>query len=52
MNLEGDDRIGAALDKKEGKITMSADFFNTDWYHFRQAAKVQFATAMTLVKEL
>jgi hypothetical protein len=47
-----DDWIGAALDKKEGKITMSADFFNMDWYHFHQAAKVHFATVMNLIKEL
>jgi hypothetical protein len=47
-----DDWIGAALDKKEGEISMSANFFNTDWYHFHQAAKVHFATVMNLIKEL
>jgi hypothetical protein len=47
-----DDWIGAALDKKEGKINMSDDFFNTDWYHFHQAAKVHFAAAMDVIKEL
>jgi hypothetical protein len=47
-----DDWIGEALDKKEGKITMRANFFNTDWYHFHQAAKVHFATVMNLIKEL
>ena len=47
-----DDWIGAALDKKDGKITMSADFFNRDWYHFHQAAKVHFAAAMDVIKEL
>ena len=47
-----DDWIGAALDKKEREITMSADFFITDWYHFHQAAKVHFVTAMNLIKGL
>jgi hypothetical protein len=47
-----DDWISAALDKKNGKITMSADFFNKDWYHFHQAAKVHFATVMNLIIEL
>lgn len=47
-----DDWIGAALDRQEGKISMSVGFFNTDWYHFHQAAKVHFAIAMNLIKNL
>lgn len=51
-NYSKDDWIGAALDKREWKITMSPDFFNTNWYHFHRAAKVHFAIVMNLIKEL
>jgi hypothetical protein len=50
--------IDAALDRKydknrrRDKILMKPIFKSTQWYHFQQAAKVHFATAMNLIKEL
>jgi hypothetical protein len=50
--------IDAALDRKydknrrRDKILMKSDFETTHWCHFQQAAKVHFATAMDLIKEL
>lgn len=51
-NYSKDDWINKALDKKDGKIIMSTDFFQTHWYHFHQAAKIHFAIVMNLIKEL
>jgi len=47
-----DDWIDAALSKEKEKVTMTKDFFNTDWYHFHQAAKVNFAIVIDAIKEL
>jgi hypothetical protein len=46
------DWIDAALDRKEGSLVMHEGFEETDWVHFHQAAKIQFATVLDLTKEL
>ncbi len=44
--------IDDALDKSKGKIILKPDFTDTHWYHFHQAAKIQFARVLDLIKEL
>jgi hypothetical protein len=44
--------IDAALDRAHGKIMMRADFPDTDWYRFHQAAKAHFAMLMDLIKSV
>ena len=44
--------IDAALDKKGTEIVMNPDFVNTHWHRFNQAAKIQFAYVLDLIKEL
>ncbi len=46
------DWIDAALDRKEESLVMHEGFEETDWVHFHQAAKIQFATVLDLTKEL
>lgn len=46
------DWIDAALDRKEERVVMHEGFEDTDWYHFHQAAKVQFASVLELTKEI
>jgi hypothetical protein len=46
------DWIDAALDRKEGQVVMHEGFEDTDWYHFHQASKVQFASVLELTKEI
>jgi len=47
-----DDWIDAALDRKKEQIVMHEGFEKTDWYRFHQAAKIQLATVLELIKEL
>jgi len=42
----------AALDRKDERIIMHEGFEETDWVAFHQAAKIQFATVLDLIKEL
>lgn len=46
------DWIDAALDRKDESLVMHEKFEETDWVHFHQAAKIQFATVLYLTKEL
>lgn len=46
------DWIDAALDRREEQIVMREGFEKSDWYRFHQAAKVQFAIVLELIKEL
>ena len=46
------DWIDAALDRNEEKVVMHEGFEKTNWYHFHQAAKLQFANVLELTKEL
>jgi len=46
------DWIDAALDRREEQVVMHEGFEDTDWYHFHQAAKIQFASVLELTKEI
>ena len=52
-NYEKNTWIDAALDKdEEGAPVMKANFTNTDWYRFHQAAKIQLAQVADLTKAI
>lgn len=44
--------IDRALDKEGTEIVMKPDFTDTHWHHFHQAAKIQLACVLDLIKEL
>ncbi len=44
--------IDDALDKSGKEITLKSNFTSTNWYRFHQAAKIQFARVLDLIKEL
>ncbi len=44
--------IDSALDKDGAEIVMRPDFVDTHWHKFHQAAKIQFAYVLDLIKEL
>jgi hypothetical protein len=46
------DWIDAALDRREEQVVTHEGFEDTDWYHFHQAAKIQFASVLELTKEI
>jgi len=51
-NYSKDQWIEAAIDKSGDELVMTANFTQTDWYFFHQAAKAHFAIVMDRVKEL
>jgi len=51
-NYSKDTWIDAAIDKSGDELVMKPNFTRTDWYHFHQAAKVQLARVLDLIKDL
>jgi hypothetical protein len=51
-NYSEDKWLDAALNRSHSPIEAKRGFYDSEWYHFQQAAKIHFATVMNLIKEL